>query len=461
MFLRLLPLLSFQRQTQPGGRASMGWHTVLDLAAAAGIAAFAVGGVQAGAVAAPLGAASEQQAAAGAAAPKPVTAAPKPGPAAVPPAAGQRSPAAPKPSAAAPAQAPPAGQSAPGSARGFTLTVAGGSGGGEYPAATVVHIWADPAPGGSVFDRWTGNLEPLIDRYAAHTTLVMPAAKVAVRAVFKHAPSCVPQSEVSSGVEVTRCLPPGHSGVILLFHANGGAGANFFRNAEPLQFVADAAAAGFALVALDSRDRERKAWQLGAPGENPDVHDVRAALDALVQRRLIARGEPLYALGIGAGGNFAAFAAQRLPCKAAAILLAPGNLPPGYAVPTLWLMTQNEVNRQPRALAEYTRLAHRRIPAKFDVNDPSPVDSLRFRRIRGIDAEASRAIHRLLKEKGYLDARDMLTQDPESSGWETTLPEPFARYREAIREQLDVCFGLPRFFSDFDNRILDFFNEHR
>jgi hypothetical protein len=426
---------------------------VLGLAAAIGMTAGESVGAQEGAVAPPT-TARAQSPAKPAAVPK-VT--PQPAPEAAKPTA-----AAPKPAAPGQAQSPAAGRPAPGGpARSFVLTVAGGSGGGEYLAASVVHIWADPAPAGSVFDRWTGNLEPLIDRYAAHTTLVMPAAKVTVRAVFKRAPACAPQGEVLGGVEVTHCVPQGHSAVILLFHGNGGAGTNFFRNAEPLQFVADAAGAGFALVALDSRDRERKAWQLAAQGENPDLHNVRAAIDALVQRRLIARGEPLYALGIGAGGNFGARAAQRLPCKAAAIFFAPGNLPPGYAVPTLWLMTQSEVNRQPRALAEYTQLAHRQIPAKFDVNDPSPVDPLRFRRIRGVDAEASRAIHRFLKDKGYLDARDMLAQDPESSGWETTLPQPLARHRDAIREQLDVCFGLPRFFSDFDNRILDFFNEHR
>jgi predicted esterase len=433
----------------PGGPTPIAWRlAALGMLAALGISAVEGGSAPADA-AAPAAASASAAAANPAAGPQPPAAAPKP------------APAAPKPPAAGQTQAPAASHPAGGPARNLVLTVAGGSGGGEYPAGSVVHIWADPPPAGSVFDRWTGNLEPLIDRYAAHTTLVMPEARMAVRAVFKRAPACAPASEALSGVEVTHCVPPGHSGVILLFHGNGGAGVNFFRNAEPLQFVADAAAGGFALLALDSHDRERKAWQIESQGENPDIHNVRAVLDALVQRRLIARGEPLYALGLAGGGNFAARLAQRLPCKAAAIFFAPGNLPPDYAVPTLWLMAQNEVNRQPRALAEYTRLAHRQIPAKFDVNDPSPVYPLRFRRIRGVDADQSQAIYHFLKEKGYLDAKDMLAQDPESSGWETALPERFAKYRGAIREQLDVCFGLPRFFSDFDNRILDFFNEHR
>jgi predicted esterase len=448
--------------------AVLGARVLIALGVLAGLAIAAIQARGAHAGAAPPAATSGPHAGAAAGAPKDAaTASSNAGSAGAPAAGTQASPSPPRnaapPQALSPGQAqiPPPNRPAGAGPRSFTLNVAGGSGGGQYPEGSVVHVWADPAPAGSVFDRWTGNLEPLIDRYAAHTTLVMPGANVAIRAVFKRAPSCALQTLAAGGVQVTHCVPTGQTAVILLFHARGGAGNNYFRNAEALQFVADAAAAGFALVALDSRDRERKVWQLDPRGDSPDVQGVRAALDALVQRRLMTRGEPIYALGIGEGGNFAAHVAQRLPCKAAAIFFAPGNLPPNYAVPTIWLMMQNEVNRQPRGLAEYTRLTRRQIPAKFEVNDPSPVYPLRFRRIRGVDAPTSQAIHGYLKQKGYLDAKDMLTQDPESSGWETGLPQPFARHLGAIREQLDVCFGLPRFFSDFDNRILDFFNEHR
>lgn len=353
---------------------------------------------------------------------------------------------------------PPTGAAA---ARTFALQVAGGSGAGDYPAHALVHVWADPPPDGSIFDRWTGDLEPLIDRYAAHTTLVMPAAKVTLRAVFKRAATCLPQKETLSGVEVTRCFPERHSGVIFLFHGGEGTGASFFFWTEPRRFVADAAAAGFALIALDSVDREHRTWQLKAQAENPDLQIVRAVLTAFLDRRLIARGEPVYALGAAGGGNFAARVAQSLPCKAAAIFFAPGFLPAGYAVPTIWLMAQNEARGQPQALAAYTRLLHDQVPAKFEINDASPVFPQRFHRIRGVDPEQSRAIYAFLKEKRYLDAGEMLAQDPEASGWETALPERFAKLRGGIREQLDVCFGLARFYSDFDTRILDFFNEHR
>jgi hypothetical protein len=365
---------------------------------------------------------------------------------------------------AAPAGAKPApqpGAASPAAAAKLPLRVAGGSGSGDYPPNTLVHIFADPAPDGSIFDRWTGDLEPLIDRYASHTTLVMPAAKVTLRAAYKRAATCVPETESLSGVEVTRCLPNRHSGIILLFHGGEGTGAAFFRNTEPRLFAADAAAAGFGLVALDSADREHKAWQLKLQADNPDLRNVRTVLGAFINRRLVARGEPIYALGVGVGGIFASRAAQRLPCKAVAIFFVPGALPPGYEVPTIWLMSQSDGRREQLALAEYTKLGRAQVPAKLYVNDPSPVYPQRFHRIRGVEPDESREIYAFLKQKGTLDARDMLTQDPESSGWETVLPERFARLRGGIREQLAVSFGLARFYSDFDNRILDFFNEHR
>lgn len=364
-------------------------------------------------------------------------------------------------SAGAAPQAGAAGAAPAAPARTFTLKIDRGSGGGEYRATSLVHIWADPAPAGSVFDRWTGDLEPLIDRYAPHTTLVMPSSGLSVAAAYKRAVACAPQTETIDGAAVTYCAPPAHTAVILLFHGFEGTGASFFRSVEQRLFAADAAAAGYALVALDSADRERKTWSLQAAAENPDVRHVRAVLQALRQRRLLGGAEPIYALGVLGGGFFAARLAPLLPCKAAAIFLTAANLPPGYQVPTIWLMAQNQMNRQPRALAEYTALSRRGVAAKFDINDPSPVYPLRFWRIQGVTPDDSRAIHRLLREKGVLDAHDLLAQNPESSGWETMLPPPFLKLRGPLREQLDVCFALPRFYSDFDHRILDFFDEHR
>jgi hypothetical protein len=393
----------------------------------------------------------------------------------------------------------PAPGSDPAARPAFKLSVAGGSGSGDFAPHAVVHIWADPPPAGSVFERWAGEVTPLIDRQAAHTTVVMPRTPLAVQALFKPAPACTPVTENLHGVEATWCLPAGHKALILAFHGHEGHGAGFFRATEPRIFAGDAAAAGFGLIALDSADRDHKSWNVRAAGRaaNADLENVRFVLAALARRRAIDSREPLYGLGVAQGGAFAVHAARALQLRAVAVFGSPAGLPPDYATPTIWLTTQTRDqesqggeqgepgdsggqggqrgpgsqgdhgsqggrlgrggDRTPRALAEYSKLAQRRVPAKLEVNDPSPVYPLRFWRIAGVTAETSGRIHQLLVDRGVLDAHDFLKDDPETSGWEVALPPRLAKIRFALREQLDVCFGVPRFYSDFDHRILDFF----
>ena len=359
------------------------------------------------------------------------------------------------PSTRTPAPPPPAGPT-------FALSVGGGSGGGSFAPNTVVHIWADPPPAGSVFERWAGDVTPLIDRRAAHTTVVMPRTRLAVQALYKPAPACTPLTETLHGVAATWCLPSGQKALILLFHGHEGSGAGLFRAPESRLFAADAAAAGFGLIALDSADREHKMWNARAGGRTPneDLDNVRFVLAELARRREIDSREPLYGLGVAHGGAFAVHAARVLRLRAVAVFGSPGGLPADYATPTLWLMTQTTVDRS-RALAEYAKLEQRHVPAKVEVSDASPVYPLRFRRIAGVTAETSSLIHQLLVDRGYLDAHDMLKEDPETSGWEVTLPPRFVKIRGALREQLDVCFGVLRFNSDFDHHILDFFHDQR
>jgi dienelactone hydrolase len=351
-------------------------------------------------------------------------------------------------------------------AKPYELTVRGGSGGGGHAANALVHIWANPNPPGAVFDRWTGDVDKVVDRYAAHTILVMPPAKIAITAVFKRAPAWKPSAETLDGVHVLSYVPPRHSGAIVLFHGNGG-GADAFLNAvEARIFAADAVAAGYGLIALDSADRERKVWNQQPSPDNPDVRRVKAVLAAFVQRRQLKAGEPIYALGVASGGAFAAKAAFLLNFHAAAIYFAPGDTSPGSRVPTIWLMAQNDQlgkanrNGDPRALANFSSLVAKGVAAKFNINDPSPVYPLRFWRIPGLQPADSTAIYQGLHEHGLLDAGGFLRDHPKDSPWRAAIPERFARQAAAIREQLDVCFSAHRFYSDFDNRVIDFFNEH-
>lgn len=71
-------------------------------------------------------------------------------------------------------------------ADGLALTVTGGTGSGNYASAAIANIVADPAPNGTVFDRWviTEGM-PIIDNvYNATTTLTMPLMAVKVQALY-------------------------------------------------------------------------------------------------------------------------------------------------------------------------------------------------------------------------------------------------------------------------------------
>ena len=69
----------------------------------------------------------------------------------------------------------------------FALTVLGGGGSGEYVAGTQVTIVANPAPSGSVFDRWTGDIGFVNAPNLPTTEVVMPEAAITVQATYKDA----------------------------------------------------------------------------------------------------------------------------------------------------------------------------------------------------------------------------------------------------------------------------------
>ena len=66
----------------------------------------------------------------------------------------------------------------------YTLTVANGSGSGDYDEAEIVAISADPAPSGKAFAIWIGDTGSLADHTQAGTNVTMPAADVSVTAAY-------------------------------------------------------------------------------------------------------------------------------------------------------------------------------------------------------------------------------------------------------------------------------------
>ena len=89
----------------------------------------------------------------------------------------------------------------------FTLTVVSGSGSGTYSNGTVVSISADPAPGGTVFDRWTGSDSTYFGSiYATNTTFVMPYANAAITATYVNVYNLTVNSGTGDGSYSNGCF---------------------------------------------------------------------------------------------------------------------------------------------------------------------------------------------------------------------------------------------------------------
>jgi len=67
----------------------------------------------------------------------------------------------------------------------YALAVGSGSGDGSYRFGSAVPIQADPAPAGTVFDRWTGDTALIASVTSASTTLTMQGSAATVTATYK------------------------------------------------------------------------------------------------------------------------------------------------------------------------------------------------------------------------------------------------------------------------------------
>jgi uncharacterized repeat protein (TIGR02543 family) len=86
------------------------------------------------------------------------------------------------------------------------LTVEGGTGGGSYTNGQSVAVSADAAPGGYMFDRWTGATQVVANVTSAVTTVTMPGSAIAISAAYRLTPL-----SVAAGVAVT---PIGHTNAV-------------------------------------------------------------------------------------------------------------------------------------------------------------------------------------------------------------------------------------------------------
>ncbi|WP_390624752.1 IPT/TIG domain-containing protein [Anthocerotibacter panamensis] len=349
----------------------------------------------------------------------------------------------------------------------FTLTLTNGSQSGTYESGATVNVWADPAAPGWVFDHWTGNITGLTDVNAAHSTLVMPAANTAITAVYKNVNPWLAPRVIASFPPVAATS---RNGVIFLFHGSGGRASTLFRDVEIGILVKEAAARNFGVVALDSEDAITRTWDVTNPAAtNLDMQNVVQVRNYFIAQGLMNLSDPVFLLGVSQGGQFISLLSQAAPSlgfsvKAQALYISSGdNATLGITtVPSYWALAQFDglsdgTSPNDRAVSNFTSLVNRSVAGQLRVNIPAPLYPFRFWRIPGLTNVDSQNIFTALKNGGYLDANNYLRDDPLTSTWSSVIPSVYTPYLSDIGTQLTVSFAEHDFFSDFDNRVLDFF----
>ena len=349
-----------------------------------------------------------------------------------------------------------------------TVVVNSGSGDGSYKGQPFVHVWADPAPAGMVFDQWTGDAFLLQNPRESHTKVRTSQLSITINATYRSAPTWTPTFETLNGIQMGSYFPPSHVGVIFHFHGQGGAANLLFNNLERRTFANEAVAEGYAVVALDSADRINRDWSTSNDlATNPDIQNVQAAINVFISRGLMTASTPVFAHGFSKGAGFAPRVSRALNFRATSMNLLAGtpDIINITTIPTIWCIAINDGTIMPGGVAQsrnnYQNLLNRGVPAQYYLAVPSPVYPERFWRISGLTATDSQAIHAALRQGGYIDGRSFLVADPDASGWESAIPVQYNSFVNSIRDQLRICYTEHTFFSDYDRRVLEFFNTYR
>ncbi len=346
------------------------------------------------------------------------------------------------------------------------MTVTNGSGDGHYKGLGFTDIWADPNPVGMVFDRWTGDTYLLQNQTEYHSRVNRLSLKINLTATYKPAPVWNPVYETINGSTIGYYFPSAPKGVIFHFHGTGGSATGLFTDSEQRIFANEAVAENYAVVSLSSVDRVNRQWNPNPQLENnPDMQNVRATINLFISRGQITNAVPIFANGISNGGAFAPRVSLALNFRATSIFVASGtvNLLTQTTVPTIWNLMQNDTtigaDGIQQAFSNFQNLLGRSIPAQYNLLVPSPVYPERFWRITNLTATDSRTIYNALKQNGFLDGRDFLIQNPKTSNWRTIIPAQYNSFFNDIGNQLEICYTEHNFYSDFDRRTLNFFNE--
>ena len=364
----------------------------------------------------------------------------------------------------------------------YTLLVSNGYGSGQYSASDTVHIWGFETPLLDIFTGWSGDIELLIYFDEWHTSFIMPSFDLNISANLEVIENTQFYSEeiqcVNSLKEVYHVFPEDYIGVIFLFHGTSGHGSNWFIKVEKNIFTKDAVSRGFAVIATDSEEGTLGdtngdgylRWKILPPnsGENIDIDNISALIDTFKLRGTLNEDSPIFALGMSNGSNFAPSVSYALNFSATAGYCSKG-IPALFEVteiPTIFCTVENDNTSDNNITYEnYQTLLYRQIQTEYYENLVQPLFPQRFKRVPEIDAQLSQQLYNEIHNGGFLGI-DQFFNIEYSEFLEVleSSPELFPVFhsvetsiQSGIKGQLKNTMAEHVFFSEFNHRVLDFF----
>lgn len=281
------------------------------------------------------------------------------------------------------------------------------------------------------------------------------------------------QPDVFEGVPYLSYLPPTPKAVVFVFFPCDEP-VGRVRDAEVAALLNPLLAAGWGLLVPEcSAGSGARRWDVTEPLSYRNLDLSRALRLEETRLKEAAATTPLYAIGVGQdGAGFAslflvAARGRQRPVGAGAMVLGgiAATVAPEQAAPSFFAVAENDPGVSGAKVREvFAAIAAAGTPAKMEIVREGLVEPLRFARVDGLDAPASRAVFGALVAQGVLSetgARRGELAESQARLAAVRWPEGLTpEQRRASAQQVRAAWGLGEVNGEIAPALVAFFEEN-
>lgn len=384
----------------------------------------------------------------------------------------------------------------------YDLNITEGYGSGTYAKGDTVFIWSNPVYCGSTFNQWKGSAANyMLEGNEWITRIVVPKSdtisSINASASFNNLSSKVNigfQKILLPGMdgkvltqnfkEVYYQIPENPSGIIFCFHDTNETGRSFKTQFGKNYFFKYGANRNYIMIAIDANEQTngdqdddgKLGWQIGntlANNEcdNLDIKVIKALRDKFIKQHQLPVDLPTFSVGVSNGADFAYLCAAALNFKASANISGNGLKGiyenSGDAPPTMFVQStenKNESSKYKRSYHNYKLLTRKGISSKFYEQIRTPIYDEIFFRSTSLIVPKQNSDSTFQRIKRHSTSRDSINQiltaknikSQEKLFTNLEVSSESKIYENKLRKM--NCEN--KFYSYFNNRILDFFDSH-